>query len=108
MACVCSKCGETISKPYVVDGSIYGSTCVKTVLPKGKRKPTVKKGNWVAAELAYPLKPKGHQKAVFIYNNKKYATYGAVNNNGDFSFVDAVVSRDQTQVMINLDAWKKR
>ena len=107
MACVCSKCGETINKPYLVDGAIYGSTCAITVLPKDGKKTKVKKGNWVSAELASPLKPNGHQKATFIYDGKKYSTFGAVTVGGDFWFNGAVISRDQKQIMINLDVWKR-
>ena len=107
MAAICSECGETISKPYLVKGTIYGSTCVKKHLPKGLRKPRPIKGNWVAAELLFPIIPNKHQSVMFLYNDKKYRSFGAMTVGGDWAINGAIISRDQTQVMINLECWTK-
>jgi hypothetical protein len=103
MACVCAECGESITKPYKIDGSFYGSTCVKKYIKAGSKKPKAINGNWVSADLISELTPATHL-IEFIYKGKIYKTNASSYNKKEgHSIYGALVSKDQLQSMINLD-----
>ena len=72
---------------------------------KGKKIPLEKRVKTKFRE--WTGRPDKHQKAIFIVDGKKYSVYGAMTVDGNWAFRDSVISKDQSQVMINLDGWKK-